>query len=92
MNSSGASLSGWLVVQDPCMHSSLTLRAAEFCEKVLWALVESGAQVAEGVQYSDFLSAGARNGTVEHGRGALVLAGPTAALKSWFQASSPTGF
>jgi hypothetical protein len=60
----------------------------EYCETVLWELIESGASASDSLgatSYSDFLADSAKRGAKEKGRGALVLSAPVHALKSWFE-------
>jgi hypothetical protein len=59
----------------------------EYCEQVLWELIESGATASDSLgktSYSDFLADAAKRGALEKGKGALVLSAPTNSLKSWF--------
>ncbi len=61
---------------------------AEYCEEVLWELIESGATASDSLgatSYSDFLADGAKRGALEKGAGALVLSAPISSLKSWFE-------
>lgn len=61
---------------------------SDYCEDVLWALVEAGeVDVGLGVKtsYGEILADAAKLGALELGRGVVVLSGPVIPLKSWYE-------
>ena len=66
--------------------SRLTVRQAarvEYCEEMLWALVEAGEVDAGGLKssYGEHLADAAKRGALEHGRGVLLLSAPVNSLR-----------